>query len=271
MADRIVAARPYESVDGLRGVSGIGPALFERLQPLVTLANAGTQEDLIHLGSEVETQPDPEPDEVPEEIITQMEVESIGIIPEEETALDEAEPGQDEGPETVESIPKEKAIPPIKVKKSEKEPPEKPSKPVTWGQTFLIAAACSFVAFILAVLLSLGIIGSLNSGLSYASADQFQSLSRQIGSLDSQIGILLEDIDSLRARLDNLENMTGRIDGLEAQAEQLAAEIETTVEVVDEMNAKIEEILDSTDRFQAFLNGLGELMDTLVSEPQEVP
>jgi prefoldin subunit 5 len=286
MADRIMAARPFETVDDLLGVSGVGPALFDRLQPLVTLANADTQEDVIYLGTEVGEGTATDADqatiegpgegpvedsvEVPDEVKTQFEGEPVALAPEEGT-FDDAEAEQDEGPEVAESIPREKAIVPVKNEESDKEPASKPTKHVTWGQTFLVAGACSFVAFILAVLLSLGILGSINSGLSYASSAQFQSLNRQLNNLGSQIEILLEDTDSLRTRLDNLESMTGKIDGLDADVQQLIAEMATTGEVIDEMNATILDIVDSNDRFQTFLQGLGELMDTLISEPKEAP
>jgi prefoldin subunit 5 len=282
MADRIMAARPFETVDDLLGVSGVGPALFDRLQPLVTLEDADTQEDVIYLGTEVGGGTATDMDqaaidasvedsvEIPDEVKTRFEEEPVDLTPEEET-LDDVGAEQDEGPEVAESIPREKAIVPVKDEKSDKEPTSKPQKPVTWGQTFLVAGACSFVAFILAVLLSLGILGSINSGLSYASSAQFQSLNRQLNNLNSQIDIMLEDTDSLRARLDNLESMTGKIDGLDADVQQLIAEMATTGEVIDEMNATILDIVDSNDRFQTFLQGLGELMDTLINEPQEAP
>jgi hypothetical protein len=286
MADRIMAARPFETVDDLLGVSGVGPALFDRLGPLVTIANADTQEDVIYLGSEVGEGTATDADQasiealaeapvedsvdVPDEVKTQLEGEPIPLAPEEET-FDDAEAEQDEGPEMAESIPREKAIVPVKDEKSDKEPASKPPKPVTWGQTFLIAGACSFVAFILAVLLSLGILGSINSGLSYASSAQFQSLNRQLNKLDSQIEIMLEDTDSLRSRLDNLESMTGKIDGLDADVQQLITDMATTGEVIDGINATILGIVDNNDRFQTFLQGLGELMDTLISEPPEAP
>ena len=174
-----------------------------------------------------------------------------------------------EGAEEEAFIPRDKAIIPLESKKDSGKKPAKTPKPVTWGQVLLTAALCSLLTFVLAVLLSLGIIGSLNNGLRYASSDQVRGLSRQIDGLDSQIGILVEDIDSLRTRVDNLESMSGRISELESQMEQLRGEMATTAGMVEEMNAQITEILDSTNRFQNFLDGLGELMDSLVNTTEE--
>jgi hypothetical protein len=271
MADRIIAGRPYEAIDDLRSVSGVGTALFERLQPLLTLAEPAESEEVIYLGTETSSQPDTDQDETPVESEKEIDIEPAEITPEDEISMETAEVEEDEVPEEGEVIPKDKAIIAVEDEETEKEPPAKTPKPVTWGQAFLLAAVCSFVAFIFAVLLSLGIIGSINNGLTYASTDQVQHLSRQIGGLESQIGALLEDIEGLRARIDNLESMTARIDDLEIRADELAAEMAITVGIVEEMNAQIAEIVDSTNRFQTFLNGLGELMDTLFVEPQEAP
>jgi competence protein ComEA len=38
LAGRIIAARPYRSVDDLRRVKGIGPSLLEKIRPYVVVA-----------------------------------------------------------------------------------------------------------------------------------------------------------------------------------------------------------------------------------------
>ncbi len=277
MADRIIASRPYENIEDLREVNGVGPTLFERIQPLLTLEEASTPEDVTYPSTEASTQPEPDLVEETDEGILEVEKEEIiDFTPEDETPKEKPESEQAETPEMEEApeeeiVPKEAAIILDKEKVTEKEKPAKTPKPVTLGQVFVIAGICSFVAFILAVLLGLGIIGSINNGLNYASTEQVQHLSQQINGLESQINVLLEDIDSLRARIDNLEGVTARIGELETQADELAAEMLQTVGVVEEMNAQIAEIVDDTNRFQSFLEGLGELLDSLISEPQEVP
>ena len=46
----------------------------------------------------------------------------------------------------------------------------------------------------------------------------------------------------------------------------------TTVEAIEGLNAQISEFSDSAERFQTFLSGMGELMDTLVEiQPEEAP
>jgi competence protein ComEA len=270
MADRIIAGRPYETIDGLLSISGVGPAVFERLQPFITLADAEPPEDVIILGSETSTVPESDQVEVSEETTIDIKIEPIDITPDEEALVEKPETEEGEIQKD-EIIPKDKAIIPVEEEDEGEGKPTKQPKPVTLGQTILIAAVCSFLAFVLAVLLSIGIIGSINNGLNYASTEQVLRLSRQMNELDSQIDVLLGDIDSLRTRIDNLESMSSRISELEALAEELTAEMTATVSEVGEMKAQIEEIVGKTERFQNFLEGLGDLMESLISEPQETP
>lgn len=271
MADRIVAARPFESLDDLKRVRGVGSALIERLNPLVTVSESASQEEVIYLDAQAGTHPPveeplPEGEDSPDEETLPEDV----ALPEE--GEPEAEAAEDQ-PKA--SIPKEKALIPVKDPKTGEKKESKSPKPVTRGQALMLSAVCSFIAFILAVLLSIGFLGSFNNGLRYASTQDVASLDRQISSLDTQIGIQLEDIENLRSRLDNIESMTARVGELESQAEMLAADMAAMVERVDEMNAQVENLENSTASFQGFLNGLGELLDTLElptpETPQEVP
>ncbi|MCJ7702330.1 MAG: helix-hairpin-helix domain-containing protein [Anaerolineales bacterium] len=265
MADRIVAARPFETLDDLKRVRGVGSALIERLNPLVTVSVSESQEEVIYLDAQAGTHP-PVEEPLPEGEDT----------PEEETLPEEGEPEAEAAEDQSKaSIPKEKAIIPVKDPITGEKKESKSPKPVTRGQALMLSAICSFIAFILAVLLSIGFLGSFNNGLRYASTQDVASLDRQISSLDTQIGIQLEDIENLRSRLDNIESMTARVGELESQAEMLAADMAAMVERVDEMNAQVENLENSTASFQSFLNGLSELLDTLVlptpETPQEVP
>lgn len=248
MADRIVAARPYETFDDLQLVSGIGPAIIERLAPLVVLEEIDSKEDVIYLEADTET--------------LSQELESITDVLEPEPEI--------EGEPTEDIIPKEKAIIRVNETESQPEPEIKGPKPVTWGRTLLVMTTFSLVTFTLAVLLTLGIIGTLNNGLRYASPTDIQELNNQAKILDSQIGTLQEDFQGFRLRLDNLEGVPAQIGELNNATDQLSADIANTVEIVGGMNTQIEELQNSTSSFQVFLDGLAELMGSLVDQPQEI-
>jgi len=260
MADRIAANRPYIEIDDLRKVSGIGPALLERLKPLVTVSDVEIPEDenpIIYLEAETVSQPDT--DETP------ADLEDDDSSPE----RDETQPDLDTSFEGV--IPKEKAIIPIKEPDKSKKRSSNELKPITMGQVFLIAASSSFVAFILAILLSLGIIGSLNGGLRYASTQQIRDLGHQVETLGLEISTLNQDIEGIRARLNNLESISGRMGELESEILQLSQDMGIMDDLVEGMDEQIAEIAENSDRFLLFFNGLGDLLDTLLEQNQEVP
>ncbi|MFH1636139.1 MAG: helix-hairpin-helix domain-containing protein [Chloroflexota bacterium] len=295
MAERIVAARPYQAPEDLLHVSGVGPALLERLTPLVTVAEDETPDMEIPFEEDSGTQPEaeediPETESQPEEEVAPPETESQ---PEEEAAPPEAEsqPMEEAAPPEAESQPEDEIIPPwddgepedeihppdaetaddaiIPAETDEEKSPSRP-KPVTRGQALLMAAVGSFAAFVLAVLFSLILIASLNGGLRFASLDQVAALDRQVSGLNSQAEILTQDIAGLQSRIDNLETLNVRVDNLETDTAQLETDMSATVESVEnmsvqieDMSAQIEEIFSQTARFQAFLNGLRELLNAL--------
>jgi len=276
LAERIIASRPFESIEEIRKVRGVGPALFERLAPLLTLEPSESAQDEIQ--AEADDAPPPtEPEPLPE---TQAFAGPDEAPASETTTAEEPVelPGDEAGEPEPQSapIPKEKAIVQVKKPETEQPKPTKDANPVTWGRVLLLVTAFSLGSFIFAVLLTLGIIGSINNGLRYASPGDLQTLSRQYDNLDSQIGIVMGDIESLRSRLDNLESMSTQIDELTTTTEQLNADMAITVDIVTEMQTQIEDLESSTAGFQAFLDGLSELLTSLTGSvqeevPQEVP
>jgi prefoldin subunit 5 len=271
LAERIVAARPFESIEELRKVSGVGPALFERLAPLLTLDVSESQGGENQAESE-KFLPPVEPEIPPEAEIPIEPDETPTAEPPPEAEQPDAPQGGAAKPEA-EPIPKEKAI--IPVKKAEKEQ-AKPANPVTWGRVWLLVTAFSLGSFIFAVLMTLGIIGTINNGLRYASPGDLGTLNRQYDNLDSQISIVQDDIEGLRSRLDNLESMSTQLDELTTATEQLNADMAITEDIVTEMESQIEELESSTAGFQSFLDGLSELLTSLAGPapeeaPQEVP
>jgi hypothetical protein len=259
MAKRIIAARPYDSIEALQQVSGVGPALFERLAPLVSLVDLEDEEEIIYLEATTDTPP-AETEEILEAVDT----------PTEESLPEAAQPEEqeDEEPEA-EPIPRDKAIIPVNEPEEKTSKPTEGPKPVTWGRVLLLSTAFSLGAFVFAVLLTLGIIGTINNGLRYASPSDLHFMSGQLDSLDSQIGVVLDDIENLRTRLDNLEAMSAQVGELQAATEQLSADMAITVDLVSGMETQIDELESRTVGFQAFLDGLAELLTSLTEPVQE--
>jgi competence ComEA-like helix-hairpin-helix protein len=269
MAARIVAARPFEMIDDLRLISGVGPALLERWTPLITLAEPASPEDVILLSAESGTEP--EAGEASAEAESQPETESAAPSPEEEPIP--SWDGSESEPEVTEPeipMPREKSIVPVPPKETEEEQKASNPKTVTSNQVFWLIGASSFATFILAILLTLGILSSINGGLRFGSAEQVSALTTQTEAVNLQLQTSSQEIADLRARLENLEGLSSRVSSLEKQIEELNAEIASTSKKVEAMNGQIDEIRKSTETFQTFLDGLTDLLINL-GENQGAP
>jgi len=232
IAERILAARPFEVLEDLQQVEGIGPAFVERIASLVTL-----ELDVPALEAE------PVPD-------TEAETDSL-----EAAEADEASPGDGLSPEedadlddSDDEIVQEKESPKVKT--------------VTRWQALAMSIVSSFIAFVLALVLTLGILGGINGGLRFVRPAQLFEMGRQIEVLDEQISILTQDIEGLRDRLSNLEGVGERVDHLD---EAIAGVVEQTEFLVDEMN----DLRSDAVEFQYFLDGLRELLNAIL--PPENP
>jgi competence ComEA-like helix-hairpin-helix protein len=292
LAERILAKRPFNQVEDLRNVSGIGSALLEQLLPLVTVGEETASEEkkqVIYLDSQTETIE--RLDETAVEAAVSEQISPEETMPSWNEPVQEAEQAATKTAQVLdeeqwvepqkpaeEVIDKEKAIITVKTQETAQKETTKQPRPLTMGKAFLIAAACSLATFVLAVLLTLGILGSINNGLHYASADQARAIYQQMETLNAELSKMSDDIEGLRSRLSNLESLSGRVGELELGAETLSADLSAmTAEVqgvkdqISELTDQMAEFMDSAEQFQLFINGLGDLLDTLTEAPQEVP
>ena len=248
LAERILAARPFASLEDLKRVKGVGPALIEELSPYLTVDEAMPTGDT--------TLPLQNTADLPEGIETTQELETPP----------DGEPS--ESPFVDEEISEEQAV-----------DIEEPvlAKPITLSQVFLISGFCSLAAFLLAFLLSIGVISGVNNGLRFATPDQIQQLSMEVESLSVQLQVLTDDVGSLRARVNNLEGISGRVEEmgsevelLNAKTQQLSDEMTSIGDEVQNITKLVEEIRQANERFQVFLTGLSDLLASILPTP-EVP
>jgi competence ComEA-like helix-hairpin-helix protein len=226
-AERIIAARPFETVEAVNRVNGIGPATLERISPLVTVAAAVDQEE-----DTEETAPSAEGELAPDE----GETDSL-----EEEPAPEPEPSPNV------------SIIPFDEKKEETAPSK---EGISLRQVVLIAAASGFFAFVLAVALTLGLLAGINGGLQFASPAQVQALNRQVDGISAQADILSQDVEGLRTRIGNLEGFGDRVDQLETDLDEIAAQ-------TDSLASDIESLQSATEQHQHFFEGLNDLLDSL--------
>ncbi len=187
LAERIIAARPFDSVEDLRRVEGIGPTSVQKLLPLVTFEEPPSPD---------ETKPLAEP-----ETSDADDFASFEDIALEEEAEAELQP--------------EEAI--------SSEPPGTPAVAgVTARQTWGIALLTSLLSIILTLALVFGIFVGINGGLRFVRPAELDRLSRQVSGLELQVNLLEQDLDSLRTRVANFEDFSQEIEALNADIKQLA-------------------------------------------------
>jgi competence protein ComEA len=294
IARRIVAERPFNGFAELERVPGIGPNLLERMKPYVTLADQSaetrtyeipaTAEPLMEAVIAEEDEPleaertdepvlavkeddfeadDTSPEdkrEAPELDPDTILVEEVSTEPQDAWATeryDEVEHVVDRGPE------------------ADQEPVAARPKTLKRAEAFWLAIGTSLLTFILALVVSLGVIAAINNNqLRFATPGQVTALKGQVEGLLAQADTLQGDLEGLRVRMDGLEPLSGRVEAVESTTSQLESgmaglevdmanaaaevtELRGKTEVVAEQVAALE---GESERFQSFFSGLQDLM-----------
>jgi hypothetical protein len=157
-------------------------------------------------------------------------------------------------------------------------PPQKSAqapKPRVSRWTLLFS---SLFTALIAVLLTLAVIGGINGSLKFTTSTQFLTMQREVGQLAARADTLQQDLDGLRGRVDMLEGLADRTVALEKAQEQLVADQETTNQQVTalqtELDALSEEIAlqgERTQRFETFLKDLQTVLGNLFAPQGDTP
>jgi chaperonin cofactor prefoldin len=256
LASRIVAARPYQTLDELTRVSGINTVFIERIAPYVRLTSTLPDEADVQ-------QPVGESEVEHESIETPVSIEEQEI-PGEAIPLGEEH----------EVLRGEEVVPVEGEPDTEKEaPPTTRPTEVTFtrSQVIWIAVGSMIITLILTLLLSLGILAGVNGGrLRYASPAQVSALSVRADGLKSAIDSNAQDLASLRKRVDNLDSLSGHVSKVEQSVEEIGSSMDAVSTQVEELDQKADELASQivtlqqqNDRFSNFFSGLMELMNNL--------
>jgi outer membrane murein-binding lipoprotein Lpp len=299
MAERLIAHRPFNRVDDLMNVPGIGDRLLERIRPYLCVSQpvgvefspqevaeapekSKPQEEAFPVLLEEEAPADillaPVPDELenPEDTlpaVVEPEIFEVTSAP----AVDRSEilpPPFDAAPEKI----PEPASTPATTPVVQKPAPSIKSRP---GRLEVLAYVLlgSFLALVMAVLITLGILRILNGDLIYATASRFDGLQSQVGVLNGQISGLQNDITGMRQRLDALEALGGRVSAVEREAQTLRSDLTTAESQIVALETQTEELAAQTEQlaiqtaelqqrtrvFQNFLDGLRDLLTGLAA------
>ena len=281
MARRIIeyreTVRPFEELEDLMAVPGIGGETYRRLADRLTVSPAAQP-------PAEEGKPRPTIEEVEERIHTmKAEIEAVS------TVLLGTPSGEEERPpaEREEPPPPTELEPPVKEERAEAEgpppkelppprevPPEvRPPAvvpapaPSAWRGGFTWLAAASLIGAVMGAILALLVIGGINGTLDLNQRTAVVELRAEADRLGREAEALQTDLDGLRERLDALEGLTGRLDDVEHNIEDLdngLAEAQTDIVALnartDALGEDIATVRAAADRFNAFLDGLRDLL-----------
>lgn len=256
LAERIVANRPYGDLEDLTRVAGIGPAFLDRLRPVIALLPAdGPQE---------------EPDG-----LAAMEAGAAESLSAGEEAAVEQETGLPEGGASETSAEEQPDAAASADAAAEKErPPSRKadrvaaaSAPLSRNQALGYALVAGLFSFFFALIVVFAVLVAVNGGLRYASPQQVRNLGTEIEALQSEATTLSESLEGLRARMDNIDALGGRVETLETGVSGLQADMETAAGELDALQTQAEEIstqvdtlLSDSQKYQSFINGLYEFI-----------
>lgn len=283
LAERIIAARPFRTLEDLQRVNGISTTLLGQLRPYLTLSGAhSAEEGDVALGAGTAIQADldalqeaglqaPESTSEEKDSVPSGEAQPLEASPatKKETATSE------EGPEALgreAEVSEEKPAVPEEVRPSEAAPRAAGQpKMVTQTQAILIAFGSGLVALVLALGLTLALLAGINGGrLRFALPAHVDALNTRLNGLQTQTNTLETDLSALRARVDNLDSLSGRVNTVEQNIQDLQAGVDAATRQmenlggqVDEVTTQVETLQEQSTRFSSFLEGLNELMGNL--------
>ncbi len=270
IARRIVNGRPYETLEDLTRINGIGPSMFEQIKSSLTLE---PDEKMMEIEAEaeketpeLETVADPEKnDEAHPPADEGFPADDSLELPEEEGA----EKTQDSDSNLVEEAPQvlpEPAVPPPGISRS---------SAIGW------ALFAGIVAMLLSIILSLGVIASINGGsLNFVTQTEYRKQQALLAEIDNRTDLLEGELAGMRERLTNLELLSGRISTVEksvgaVQGEMdvaherldgLSGELEILTEQIIGLSADVETFKAKLDRSESFFVNMRNLLNNLFPE-----
>jgi competence ComEA-like helix-hairpin-helix protein len=273
MARRIVeyreTVRPFEELEDLMAVPGIGGETYRRLADRLTVSPAAQP-------PAEEVKPRPALEEVEGRIPTMKAGNNavnnaLGVSPVEgekpPPPTKPEPPPKEERTEAEESPPKEP--PPPREVPPEARPPAVAPSPASsaWRGGFTWLAAASLIGAVMGAILALLVIAGINGTLDLNQRVAVVELRAEADRLSREAGALQTDLDGLRQRLDTLEGLTSRLDNVEQDVEDLDSgltEAQTDIATLDAradaLGEDIATVRAAADRFNTFLDGLRDLL-----------
>lgn len=222
LAQRIVDARPLTGPDDLRRVPGLGEAARARLSP--------------HLHF---------------------------VAPEPTSGQTRLEPPAEEPSATAVPL----ALETASAEPSAPTPAGSRAPVFTRSETLWLVLGTGILSTVLAVMLTLAILAGINGSLSVARNRTLRQLETEASTLQRGMDDLSSSLQGLDGRLAALEGLSGRMTAVESEVEGLRQnvgdalrQVEAMQSTVDGLEAETARLTQRSERFDAFLEGLLQLL-----------
>jgi len=300
LAIRIHESRPFESLEDLQQVRGVGAAFVDRWKGMLQLSPVTPLDRDIDLSDTASVDTEESGGDTPDVVLVdevekpEMVVEPVLVeahVPEEKQAdaeMDE-QAVTDQPEEVEESMAPEKeqavvetdeqAAPDQADEMVETVPVPAPAAVITRSGAIWGMIITGFLSMIFSVVLTLGILAGSNSGLlQLAKPSDVNTLSTQTKSLGTSLDQVGQDVQGLRDRLDNLEGLSSRISTVEKSTSDLQEGFDATKKQLDTINTgmdglqtQVDQVAKQGEQFSQFLSGLQNLLNDTFSPEGATP
>lgn len=251
LAERIIEGRPYQDVEDLRDIKGLGQSKFEGIKRSVEVSEKVRSELVISPPDEPASL-DPSIDLVPSEV----RISEDGRVRER----------LNEGFEHPDKLSLEAQSVAEKLKPQRRKSP-RIRKSLSRAESLWLVFGVGFIAIILSVITTLVIVAGINNTLDFNRLQSIQNIESNLTDLEREINDLSSELDSINRRVAPFEGLSGRLVGVEEQLGSIQGDVRQAVIAVDSMQANLDlfwtetsHLSDQVVRFDYFLDGLEELM-----------
>ena len=254
LAERIIEGRPYQDVEDLRDIRGLGQSKFEGIKRSVEVSEKVRSELVISPPGEPASL-DPSIDLVPSEV---------------RISEDERERGRlNEGFEHPDKLSSEAQSVTEKPKPPKRKSP-RIRKTLSRAESLWLIFGVGFIAIILSVITTLVIVAGINNTLDFNRLQSIQNIESNLMDLERVINDLSSELDSINRRVAPLEGLSGRLIGVEEQLGSIQGDVGQAITAVDSILADLDlfwtetsRLSDQVVRFDNFLDGLEGLMQVI--------
>ncbi|NIS82384.1 MAG: hypothetical protein GTO14_19750 [Anaerolineales bacterium] len=244
LARRILEGRPYGEEADLLRVSGIGKATLARLSPHLTF---GEEPVLV--------------DEIEEQPVTEAMVEPESDTLEEK--LDEQA-----------VIPEEMSEPELKVRPTRVAARRRSARSslIDIREPVWFVLGTTVIAVVLSILFTLAILGGINRTLDVGEHQAVRQLESDIVDLRVEVQDMNSRMEALGRRMEAVEGLSGRVQIVEDEFGALQDRVSKSLDemaavrvLVQDLETEVERLSQAYGRFDAFLEGLRQLLGTLTT------